>query len=1168
MRVVALDLIAFGPFSGIRLDFGGAEGVHLVHGRNEAGKSTARRALTALLFGIPQRTPDGHKHALTDLRIGGVLRASDGSTASFVRRKGAKKTLLDPDGTALDEHALAHLLGGIDETAFAAAFALDHETLRRGAEALLAGHGAVGESLFDAGIGGRGVRALLAQLEDEQRGIFVPNGSKPELNVALRQFKDARERLRKDALGWEKWQAQVDGLTEARAALDSLLRERRERAVERQRLERAVRVCGPLARRDELRSERAALGDVALLPAVARSERGRLEREAAAAESQIAGCHEQIARLERLLGELQVPAALVALAKSDLDALEALRSKAEAAEADLPKRRGELAAQERSISTTLGRLGSELTAARAGELRVSPATQAKARKLVRIASGLAETLAGKARALDSRKRELDAARTTRQSGPPVHDTAGLDAAVERALGAGDVDAKIASLTAEIDALVVQARARAIGLAGPSADPAALSVAPVPARGAVDRALRAVEELERAEHELEQRDAETRARLLERERELAALVGSAHLPTEQDLLDARAERDAVVSEVVRGPSLDVRASERLAPAIVHADGIADRLRHDADRVARLAELSANRAQIVREIDALPRGRAALVERRREHTRGWEQLWEGTGVAARAPESMLSWLEAHAALCADTDTLTAKHRELEGWTTIRAELLASLHEETADAYAGDGDRLAPVLAMARRLCAAAERANRQRDALDARISTLETETSAGARELDEAATAIAAWRSELDEAAARLWLPAGATPEEVEAQLEALGELATSVADAESLRERIAAMEADIEAFAREAVALAARHTPELVGTDANPHACARALFDAHDDARTRLQLRSTHEAELGAARATLDAALLAHDGARRGLDALVRAARVRDPSELAEAEHRSERAAWIDETIATIDSDLRREAADAGVSLEALAEDVRALGPDAARARLVEIASIDDDDEHTSRVSRVNAVEAGFTALGTSSAAEAAMDTEEALARVDALARRYARARVAAFVLRREVERYRERNQGPLVLRASALFAGLTADEWTGLAVDFGADDEPVLRCVRADGLHVDVDGLSDGTRDALYFALRLATFEQYVQKNEPLPLVLDDVLVHLDDQRTARALAVLGEVGAHAQILLFTHHERVVELARATVPAALLHLHDLDALRTTPAATSDAPVDA
>ena len=50
MKLLTLELIAFGPFAGTALDFSaGAEGLHLVYGPNEAGKSSALRAVRQLL---------------------------------------------------------------------------------------------------------------------------------------------------------------------------------------------------------------------------------------------------------------------------------------------------------------------------------------------------------------------------------------------------------------------------------------------------------------------------------------------------------------------------------------------------------------------------------------------------------------------------------------------------------------------------------------------------------------------------------------------------------------------------------------------------------------------------------------------------------------------------------------------------------------------------------------------------------------------------------------------------------------------------------------------------------------------------------------------------------------------------------------------------------------
>ena len=55
-----------------------------------------------------------------------------------------------------------------------------------------------------------------------------------------------------------------------------------------------------------------------------------------------------------------------------------------------------------------------------------------------------------------------------------------------------------------------------------------------------------------------------------------------------------------------------------------------------------------------------------------------------------------------------------------------------------------------------------------------------------------------------------------------------------------------------------------------------------------------------------------------------------------------------------------------------------------------------------------------------------------------------------------------------------------------------------------------------------------------------------MPLVVDDILVHFDDDRARAALEILGELSERTQVLFFTHHARLVELARQAVPQAKL----------------------
>src|SRR5262249_28721726 len=60
----------------------------------------------------------------------------------------------------------------------------------------------------------------------------------------------------------------------------------------------------------------------------------------------------------------------------------------------------------------------------------------------------------------------------------------------------------------------------------------------------------------------------------------------------------------------------------------------------------------------------------------------------------------------------------------------------------------------------------------------------------------------------------------------------------------------------------------------------------------------------------------------------------------------------------------------------------------------------------------------------------SHAADAALAAQQQLARVREHAERWCRVKLAAAILAREIERYRDENQGPLLTKASALFSRL------------------------------------------------------------------------------------------------------------------------------------------
>jgi chromosome segregation protein len=165
------------------------------------------------------------------------------------------------------------------------------------------------------------------------------------------------------------------------------------------------------------------------------------------------------------------------------------------------------------------------------------------------------------------------------------------------------------------------------------------------------------------------------------------------------------------------------------------------------------------------------------------------------------------------------------------------------------------------------------------------------------------------------------------------------------------------------------------------------------------------------------------------------------------------------------------------------------------------------------------------------------AAAAAQRAEDALAAARDAAERYARLHVARVLLRSGIDRFRKEQQGPLLRMAGRHFALLTAGRYERLVVEFDGADRPVLVAIRNNATECPVEALSEGARDQLYLALRVAAVQSYAAQAEPLPFIADDLLVHFDDTRAAAAIALLTELGSSTQVILFTHHDHIVALA-------------------------------
>ena len=87
--------------------------------------------------------------------------------------------------------------------------------------------------------------------------------------------------------------------------------------------------------------------------------------------------------------------------------------------------------------------------------------------------------------------------------------------------------------------------------------------------------------------------------------------------------------------------------------------------------------------------------------------------------------------------------------------------------------------------------------------------------------------------------------------------------------------------------------------------------------------------------------------------------------------------------------------------------------------------------------------------------------------------------------------------------------------------------------------------------MSEGTVDQLYLSLRLAAVENIVAGGLKMPFLADDLFINYDDDRSRAGFEALGELARHTQVIFFTHHEHLMDVAQAALAPAIANVSRL-----------------
>ncbi|QOZ51535.1 AAA family ATPase [Bradyrhizobium sp. CCBAU 53338] len=1150
MRLRKLGLRRYGKFTDAVIDFGecsaGASDLHIVYGPNEAGKSTAMSACMDLFYGIGHTSRFNFLHPYPAMRIEAELDIL-GTVRAFSRIKAPHNSLLDDAGNPVPDAVLLGELGGLDRGAYQTMFSLDDETLEAGGESILASKGDLGHLLFSATAGLADLSDRLGAARSEAESFFRSgkrSGLLADLKKELSALKDERDRTDTLASDYSRLVIERDEATSAYA--EAIAQRGRTQA----RIDEVQRFLNALPRLQALRSLRADLLPLAALadaPSTWADDLPELMTRQTTLAAQTRTIAESIVDLREQLERLVVNVSACGLEKR-AELLMDLRARHITAEKDLPDRRLRLGVAEQTILRILGRIdhASEQDAA---QLILPAAVTGPLRDLMERRSGVEADLAAAEAEVDKAAVALSFAEMKiegRDAGFDEAATGALTAAVATARQVGDA-ARLRTAHRMCRERANELDDHLADLRPWAGDRITLCEASVPTQAQLQRWAAIEADLSQeitARHGEQDRLAAQAERLDARIAALGAMVG---FVSDKDAGEARSAREAAWA--AHKAELDATTAAAFEDAMRKFDLITEqRFTHTAgiaelnNALLEQAEIRAALTQLGRQLQESQKKRMAVTE---EIEKAISAIGHGLD-ASVGVSGLHQWVRKRDAAVDAHRKLLAAEREFHDAQTeaaVSRERVAGMMR-SAGVQIREDDDVAAMLAAGQ---AALDRTVDTKNARAA-IEDRRRELRFRERKLGDARLAEEAWSKAWEEICASCWLgqrEIRPTTAIVRETLEALAELDSALQKRSELTDRITKMQRDQIQFQTEVEALAAliglpQDSSDVLGLCHAVMDCIGAtakILDRRTEIEARLVAEQDKARALADESAEVDARaslMTSHFGVASltEVDGRLRAIARRSDLDARLIQARDEllqgsRAETIERAECMLDAVDR-------VSLE---------------AELIALKQRFEDEDGRSRdlFSARNRAEDRIAAVGGDAAiARVEARRRTVLLAIEDKALAYLRLKLGIAAADRALSAYRDRHRSSMMKRASEAFSLISRGSYTELLTQPSNGSE-LLIAKGSDGSSKIASELSKGTRFQLYLALRVAGYHEFVRAHTPGPFLADDIMETFDDFRAEEAFRLLAGMAAVGQVVYFTHHRHLCEIAMAIEPATIVH---------------------
>lgn len=1152
MRLKELHMTRYGHFTDKIIDFDEKKNdqpdIHILFGRNEAGKTTLFHAWLDLLFGIKEQTPYAFLHPYNTMQIGAVLDIEGQTTLSLNRIKARAHTLRNEKGAPLPDHTLVPHLYGLNRDAYQQMFSLNRNTLEQGGQNILASEGELGQLLFSASTGLAQLSLKIREIRIKNDAFFVPHSRKKselkEYIQSIKHIKDEIKKLDMDAATFHKL------LDEFKTAQETLKITQDDYEKVQEQLDLLFRKKSAYFHWQNWKSLKQQLEHFEVVPLPKEAEywlpdilsllreEVMLKERVSSAQRRLEEQKEQVELLPRDQEALHF--------YNQLSILEELFSRDKTAVLDLPKRLEKYAQEEEKIKISLKRFEKEDI--EPSSLLLSEETTHSLNLLIdqfltlEVSMGNAlkeQERATDALALIEQKKREKAARSSPEFYKLTYRL--LERIRNSSLKNRMVEIQRALRRAQDE--LSQALERLKPWQGTYEDFQSLSYP----------SLAKVQEWKRLWDNLQKREAHLQEKLEAQEVQREGLTARIHalktidgIISQKERLAIRARRNQAWQE--HKSALTEETALFFETCLFHDDSVAQQEIYSAQS---LVELAQTEKDLMVLSSALQLDKEKLVQCRKEKQElsfqikqtvqavlpqcsGGEELdmieiWRNHADFVKKPAQFLK-------------EVLIEQREFEEEQT-------ELFSQVEHLFRQVGLKI-PQFADWERVLAIGEsfiEEERNSNLLQQRYEEACEEKQKRDHEAEEKQQAVIRWEKDWAFTLQGTWLAeTSVSIEKMRFILKELIILERLIQDHTTLQERILAMQADRDRFSFEVQKLASYLEP------------SRQHLDIHDLwhlLKSRIQNAKVYDQDYQKALKRLEADQEKAQTSQEEWNTLTQRKETIllecQADSLEEARERIER--WkemrrLTREVHNVERQLKQELQifDMHKADDLLSSQTQ---------EQIEV-SIQEFSQHKQNLFNALQTCNGNTRLaehalrelgGDDAVVQANTRYQTLLLELQEKTEHYFKLAAGLMATEKALDHYRERHRSSMLKAASHAFHYMSQGAYQGLTTHLDASLKENLKAVAQQGGIKEVSELSDGTRAQLYLALRMAGYQEFADNRATIPFVADDILESFDNERAEATFLLLGKMAQKGQVIYLTHHKHLCDLAQKVLSGIQIH---------------------